>query len=93
MHSWNNSICKTIFKNKNGFLRSGWTILIVMLLYYAQLYAGLSIGGVVRRRPCRILAAPRYCFNFNLVIRLYIGGLCRGGAEPRVHHGCTPQMP
>lgn len=38
MHSWNNSICKTIFKNKNGFLRSGWTILIVMLLYYALLY-------------------------------------------------------
>lgn len=38
MHSWNNSIFKTIFKNKNGFLRSGWTILIVMLLYYALLY-------------------------------------------------------
>ena len=37
MHSWNNSICKTIFKNKM-ILRPDGPFLIVMLLYYALLY-------------------------------------------------------
>ena len=32
-------------QNKNGFLRSGWTILIVMLLYYALLYFRILSGS------------------------------------------------